>query len=191
MRGVWEEILDELATKERLRQGLVKTPSLCAIDSQSVKKVQFVSIETGIDGNKKINGRKRTILVDTSGLPFGINVTAANISDNQAGILAVNNVPTLMKIIGYQGYKTVFKEYVENTFNWIIEFGQRPESQQGFVPQKNRWQVERTFSWLNFKRRLNRDVEKTIEASKAMLEIAFSYIILKYLFISFISSYLF
>ena len=83
-----------------------------------------------------------------------------------------------MKIIGDQGYKTVFKEYVKNTFNWIIEFGQRPESQQGFVPQKNRWQVERTFSWLNFKRRLNRNVEKTIEASKAMLEIAFSYIIL-------------
>jgi putative transposase len=55
-----------------------------AIDIQCVKTVQFVSKETGIDGGKNINGRKRTILVDTLGLPFSIVVTAANISDNQS-----------------------------------------------------------------------------------------------------------
>lgn len=49
-------------------------------DRQSgVKKGMFVKAETGIDGNKKINGRKRHIVVDTLGLPLAISVTAAYI----------------------------------------------------------------------------------------------------------------
>ena len=59
----------------------------------------------------------------------------------------------------------------------------RPESNRGFVPEKNapaarRWPVERSFGWLNFRRRLFRDVEKTVESSEAMLRIAFISIIL-------------
>jgi len=84
-RGIWENILDAVVVNERKRQGRQDTPSLLAIDSQSVKKVQFTNEETGIDGGKNVNGRKRTILVDTLGLPWSIKVTAANISDNQAG----------------------------------------------------------------------------------------------------------
>ena len=55
------------------------TPSLLAIDSQSVKFIRFVREETRIDGGKKINGRKRTILVDKLGLSLAIKVTDANI----------------------------------------------------------------------------------------------------------------
>ena len=113
-RGIWENILDFVVVNERKRQGKQDTPSLLAIDSQSIKKVQFTNEETGIDGGKNVNGRKRTILVDTLGLPWSIKVTAANISDNQAGILAVNllsgKVPRLKKITADMGYKTTFKE---------------------------------------------------------------------------------
>lgn len=45
----------------------------------------FVKDETGIDGNKKINGRKRHIVVDSLGLPLAISVTAANIYDGNEG----------------------------------------------------------------------------------------------------------
>ena len=52
-------------------------------------------------GGKNVNGRKRTIIVDSLGLPWSLKVTAANISDNQAGILAVgylhDKVPRLKK----------------------------------------------------------------------------------------------
>jgi putative transposase len=180
--GIWEQILDSLTELERISKGKEISPSLLAVDSQSVKIVQFTCEEKGIDGNKKINGRKRTILVDTDGLPFAIKVTAANISDNEAGILAVNKlkgkVSRLKKIVGDQGYKKTFKETIEKAFKWIVEIGQKPESSKGFIPQKNRWQVERSFSWLNSRRRLLRDVEKTVESSEAMLEIAFISIIL-------------
>jgi putative transposase len=83
-RGIWDEILDSLVIMERKRNRKESTPSLLYIDSQYVKIVQFINQETGIDGGKNVNGRKRTILVDTLGLPFSIKVTAANISDNQS-----------------------------------------------------------------------------------------------------------
>ncbi len=176
-RDIWENILDFVVVNERKRQGKQDTPSLLAIDSQSIKKVQFTNEETGIDGGKNVNGRKRTILVDTLGLPWSIKVTAANISDNQAGILAVDllngKVPRLEKITADMGYKTTFKEHIESNYKWAVEVMQKPESTIGFVPQKNRWQVERSFGWLNFRRRLFRDVEKTVFSSEAMLQIAF------------------
>ena len=63
---------------------------VCWLDSQSVKTAQSVSEEIGIDGGKKINGRKWTILVDKLGLPLAIKVIGANISDNQSGILSID-----------------------------------------------------------------------------------------------------
>lgn len=182
-KGIWEQILDGLVIEERKKQGREGSPSLLAIDSQSVKTVQFVSEETGIDGGKKINGRKRTILVDKLGLPLAIKVTAANISDNQAGILAINllkgKVNRLTKIAADNGYKNTFCQYVEDNYNWQVEIAQKPESSTGFIPEKNRWQVERSFSWLNFRRRLFKEVEKTIISAESMIQIAFISFIIK------------
>jgi len=176
-RGIWEQLLDSLVVAERKRQDRAETPSLLAIDSQTVRIMQFVEEETGIDGNKKINGRKRSIAVDRLGLPWSIAVTSANTSDNEAGKLVVDRlrgkVPRLQVIAADHGYKVSFIEHVEKDHGWRVEIAQKPESSRGFVPQKNRWPVERSFGWLNFRRRLFRDVEKTIESSEAMLRIAF------------------
>jgi len=59
-----------------------------------------------------------------------------------------------------------------------MEFGQKPESAQCFVPQIGRWQVERSFAWLNFFRRLSKEYEKNIASSIAFLQIAFIQILL-------------
>lgn len=109
LRGIWEQVLDRLVVKERLRQQREHTPSLLAIDSQTVKIMQFISEETGVDGNKKINGRKRSITVDRLGLPWSLVVSSANTSDNEAGRLAVDRlrgkVPRLKVIAADHGYK--------------------------------------------------------------------------------------
>lgn len=55
LKGFWEQILHSLVVLERKRQRKEETPTLLAIDSQSVKIIQFISEQTGIDGNKKIN----------------------------------------------------------------------------------------------------------------------------------------
>gem|GEM_PF-3026988 len=58
-----------------------------------------------------------------------------------------------------------------------IEIVQKPESTKGFVPLAGRWVVERSFGWLNFKRR--RDLEKTIASSEAQLQLGFIDILLR------------
>ncbi len=125
LRGIWEELLDHLAIEERKRQERENTPSLLAIDSQSVKSVQFIGSDTGVDGGKKIKGRKRTILVDTLGIPWAVKVSSAGLSDNQAGIQALEvlkgKVPRLQKIIGDQGYKTAFIEHADKEYGWKVE----------------------------------------------------------------------
>jgi len=51
-QGIWEDILDILNQRNRLKQGRQAQPSYGIIDSQSVK-TQYNSDERGIDGGKK------------------------------------------------------------------------------------------------------------------------------------------
>jgi len=53
--GIWEQVLDILNEKDRLRQGRERYPSYGIIDSQS-SKTQYNSDERGIDGGKKSKG---------------------------------------------------------------------------------------------------------------------------------------
>ena len=83
--GKWEQAMDFLV--EKTQEGAVRksTASYGIIDSQS-SKTTFASEAIGIDGEKRVNGRKRHILVDIMGNLLGIVVHAANIHDTKAGI---------------------------------------------------------------------------------------------------------
>ena len=58
------------------------------VDAQSVKNTDTAE-EKGYDGGKKVSGIKRTIAVDTQGLPHAIAVTTANVTDRDAAIVAL------------------------------------------------------------------------------------------------------
>jgi putative transposase len=180
-QGVIFSILRAIVKLERIRQNREEEPSMGAIDSQSVKKGMFVSDDTGIDGNKKVNGRKRHILTDSLGLPITISVTAANVYDGNEGknlIKKIQNVTSRLTLIRADDtYKGSFVDEAK-ALGYDVEFGQKPESTKGFVPQKGRWQVERSFAWLNPFRRLSKDYEKTKESSVTFIELAFLDILL-------------
>lgn len=179
--GTWGRILKLLVENERIRQGKNAQASASAIDTQSVKKGSFVSLDCGIDGNKKINGRKRSLLVDTLGLPLVIHVGPANEHDGQAGLNIlhqISNISERMKLIRADG---TYKGDFQNASFWYeyeVEITQKPESAKGFIPQKGRWQVERSFSWFNGFRRLSKEYEKLAESSVAFIQLAFISIIL-------------
>ena len=62
--------------------GREETPSLGIIDSRNVKSSHHVGTDRGIDGNKKIKGRKEHIVVDALGLPMSVVVHEANVHDS-------------------------------------------------------------------------------------------------------------
>ena len=80
--GLIEIIHDTLRERVRVKKGKQISPSLGLVDSQSVKTAS-VTKEKGIDGNKKVNGRRAIILTETLGLMMGILIVAANVGERK------------------------------------------------------------------------------------------------------------
>ena len=57
-RGIWEQVLDFLNTKSRIKEGRNPEPSYAIVDSQSVK-TQYDSEDIGFDGGKKSKRKKK------------------------------------------------------------------------------------------------------------------------------------
>ena len=70
--GLWKRIHDTLRAKVRQRAGRHKHPTSGYLDSQSVKTTAVPGSQ-GFDKAKLINGRKRHILVDTTGLLMAVS----------------------------------------------------------------------------------------------------------------------
>ncbi|RRB09832.1 IS5 family transposase, partial [Larkinella knui] len=76
--GCLNRLNQALNRRDRITQGREPTPSLICVDSQSVKLAPLLSEQRGIDAAKKVNGRKRQIIVDTGGRLWNVYVHAAN-----------------------------------------------------------------------------------------------------------------
>lgn len=112
---------------------------------------------------------------------MAIYVSAAHENDGKMGIECLAELQKNYENVQYITADAAYKKTFEQGALWCdleVEISQKPESSQGFVPQKNRWQVERSFGWLSFYRRLSKDYEKTVASSIAMIQIAFISIIL-------------
>ena len=87
--GTLAEINRHLGQQVRIENGRDPEPTLAIVDSQSVRTTEEARGEKGIDGNKKIKGRKRQLMVDIMGNLLGIVVHAANVNDVIGGSGAV------------------------------------------------------------------------------------------------------
>ena len=83
-KNSFEKINSYLNINIRIKEGRDPKPSLLCIDSQSVDGDVNLD-QKGIDGNKKVKGRKRHIVTDVLGLIFFCMITAANVSDSHPG----------------------------------------------------------------------------------------------------------
>ncbi len=73
---VWESINTCLREHLRIDAGRKPSPSAAIMDSQSSKTTESGGVR-GYDGGKKVNGRKRHILVDTNGFVLKVKVHPA------------------------------------------------------------------------------------------------------------------
>ena len=180
--GRFEKMNNMLNEMERIAQERQARPSMVSVDSQSVKIAPLIKQDKGIDGGKKVNGRKRHIITDTLGLVWGVLVTAANLNDGKQGIILFGKIKDqlirLKKVLADGTYKGSFEDFVKEVSDAEVEISSRPPTQKGFVPIKFRWTVERSFGWFNFFRRLSKDYEKNVESSVAWIFLANSKIIL-------------
>ncbi len=108
-------------------------------------------------------------------------VHAAHISESRGARLVLiklwKSLPNLLKIFVDGGYKKGIIQWATDMFRLSIEVVKRSDT--GFQILPKRWIVERTFGWLAFHRRLNRDYEHNPKSSEANIKIAMMAIMLR------------
>jgi len=183
--GTWQRVMDALRTQVRIEAGREATPSAASIDSQTVKTTEQGG-EHGYDGGKKINGRKRHIMVDTLGLLLTVVVTTAALDDGAAAPQVVGNLdakayPRLKKIWGDNKYHNLdFRKWLaDHRPGWELEVKTRESGVKGFAVLPKRWVVERTNAWHGRYRRHSRDYERRTDSSESMIRISALHLMLR------------
>jgi putative transposase len=151
--GVWARLMEVLRPWERRGLGRQPEPSAGSIDSQRITTATQ-SEDIGLDGHKKIKGRKRHLLVDTLGLIIAVVVTDAS-TDDRLGLV------TLLTASCVDGVKRLREIWVDGAYPaaWLAEWvrglkqthkidleATTHKEGKGFQVIPWRWAVERTFA---------------------------------------------
>ncbi|TSC71053.1 MAG: hypothetical protein G01um101470_761 [Parcubacteria group bacterium Gr01-1014_70] len=152
------------------------------VDAQSVKNTDTAR-EKGYDAGKKVSGIKRHIAVDTNGLPHGIEVTTANITDRDGAVAltkrskeSFSEVEKMLVDGGYSGES--FAHTIKKAIGATVEVVKRSDLHTFKVIPK-RWVVERSFAWLEKCRRLWKNCERKLSTSRQIIILAFISLLLK------------
>ena len=174
--GTWRRIHDALRAAARRKVGRHKHPTAGCLDSQSVHTSEAAAPATrGNDANKRVKGRKRHVLVDTTGLLLSAAVTPANVQDKAGALAALGRLGGAGKKLRRVWADGAYRATRGHLASWVVRHGisltavERPEGQRGFALLPRRRVVERTFAWLYQSRRLSKDYERLCETSEALI----------------------
>ena len=172
--GVSQAVLDGVRDRLRLAQGRVAAPSAGVIDSQSVKAAETISkASRGFDAGKKINGRKRHIVVDTVGLLLAVLVTAASVQDRDGAKPLLQRLcascSRIRLVWADGGYAGKLIAWARDHLRLTLQIVKRSDDITGFVVLPRRWVVERTLAWITRHRRCARDYERLPTHHEAMV----------------------
>ena len=169
-------LLEKLRERVRITMGQNATASLGILDSQSVRWGNNRSLNS-FDGNKKVKGIKRHVVVDKNGFLVAVMVSVAHIHDSKAALLLMRVLKeflcSIKIIIADGGYRGEIAEQIKKGFGYVIQVVMRSDDKKtGFKPTHKRWVIERTFSWFDNDRRLCRNYELLMESSETMVKLS-------------------
>jgi transposase len=132
----------------------------------------------GFDAGKRVNGKKRHLLVDTLGLLLPAIVHPASIQARDGGLLRLATLaerfPVLAKLFADEAYQGPrFRKALAKVLPQLkTEIVKRGDQVKGFVVLPKRWIGERTIAWLNRCRRLAKDFENLTRHAVAFVHLA-------------------
>ena len=173
---LFDMILDKLRSKVRIRKGQKQRATVGIMDSQSVRWGNNRSFKS-YDGNKKVKGIKRHIVVDKNGFLLAVMVRVAHIHDSQAVVWLMRVLrdcyASIKVVLADGGYRGEIIETVKSKFGYLLQVVMRSkENKNHFKPVSKRWVVERTFAPFDNDRRLCRNYELLMESSEEMVKLS-------------------
>jgi transposase len=163
--GVTIGLHDALRAQVRRAAGRAAEPTAAVIDSQSVRAAATVPRSSrGWDNAKKVNGRKRHIAVDTSGLLLEVLATPASVQDRDAARPLLFNLHRARRRVRRAWADSVYagklQPWAATYLKLTVQIVKRPAELHTFQVLPRRWVVERTLAWITSYRRCARDYER-------------------------------
>lgn len=133
-QGVWERLHGHLRARVQQRAGRHKYPRQYG---RPKRQSQRVVGERGFDAGKKVNGRKRHLLVDTLGLVLAVTVTIANVQDRDGARLLLRRgrrAGKKLRLIWIDGgYRGQLVSWVSRHFRFRLQPVLHTDDRRGFV----------------------------------------------------------
>ena len=139
--------MSELREHVKVKRNQNAEASLGLMDSERVKWGNNRGLN-GYDGNKKVKGIKRHVIVDKNGFLIAVMVTAANIHDSKAVLLLMRLLKEVLSsiklIVADGGYRVEIAGQVKERFGYLLQVAIRSDDKKlGFIPVNKRWVIER------------------------------------------------